>query len=307
MQVAPRGHGYYDAFANAPDDVVTAMSIGSATPVSGLARHIAGGLSNAGGTVENFRLLVITPGASGESVGLDCFYSGPNAYETATIDADALSSTAAYPAVPVRGSVRIRNVSEAMHVGGVVRVLRYPGDFPLGSFSTGPSANAVRDLIRASAHTVAYSGSELRETKQINTYVCNQSRCLDFSILPTGVHAAVAAPAMSSILILIENFGDTNGLNNTYEITACVQRLVRFQPGSILGNMARNIRTAPPHVINGHRDEEEKKGSLLSALGAFAHQAAGSIDWPTLARVALPAAQRAALRAAPRILPAVQF
>lgn len=179
--------------------------------------------------------------------------------------------------IPVRMSVRLRNVTEALAVGGSVRVLRLPT-----GMETPNNTNdyfSFCSLIRNSVHTVTYSGHELTSMQQLNAYVADQVRCTMFVMNAAGhgssgqthFRSAIANPAMTTLAILIDDFAASgSGINNSYEITAGFQRLVRFTPGSTLHSMAHQVPTKDNQAINSHRDATERQGSVLQKVGAGA-------------------------------------
>jgi len=312
-QIAPSGHGYYDAFVHEPNTAVTAISIGIATPVKGLARFASPSVSRSitAGKL-NTRLLVVNGASSSDAVAQffymlhhSAFTCDPpvrvNAFNgmrsdgllhatTMTPHIDTLPGDPdAWPpmeqrvsnipgsgieSIPVRGSLRIRNVSETMKCGGSVRVLRFTGGLPIstdhndaipnsdGVVGTAAEFEAICDMIRNSPHTTTYSGSELINMHQINQYVVDQTRCTSFSSKRT-FRDGMTYPAMTNLLVLIEDFspaGDNEG--NVYEFTFCCQRLARFDVGTLLHSNATSIKNDISKV-NAARNHEESFGSRL--------------------------------------------
>jgi len=382
-RVAPTGHGYYDAFLNAPTDACTLMSIGYATGLAGKARYTTPRLPSlfqsglaATGTVahadlvdgyvvssspawmaqegihaqsgiphvdsehmyNNACMLIFNNYGTTPQVGTAYMrvlgeydgslpsggFADPNfdvLYPDSSLSsAPALTSSGFSAAtqnnnklmtlglrtepinvpqfeelgrhtdtLPVRLSMRIRNITENMRCGGLVHVLRYAGGFQ------GPSS--VRDLcalehmVRNSVHTRSYSGHELKEMHQKNSYVVDQMRAMQFfqASAPVAFGAPgtttaqsggqpwsqdkfdnfLRSPAMTPIIVLIEPFtSDGNApVNNTYEFTVAAQRLGRFMPGTTLHAMSHDVKTAPPASINRWRDLEESKLGLMKVGG----------------------------------------
>lgn len=167
---APRGLGYYDAFAQQPEQTILSATTGPATPISGHSTDTIVGEAPVTGGVEasrlapgdnidlsggaeqfvqhttNSRLLVFNPGSSDQLVGM--------VYKCVSVDgklrlanvpievsqfedmarprqneiaADLRSLEDGTESIPLRMSVRIRNITEALSVGGTVRFLRYNG------------------------------------------------------------------------------------------------------------------------------------------------------------------------------------
>lgn len=327
-QVAPTGQGYYDAFVQTPDSAVTLMSVGYATPIKGLARYttpmlsgfatVAGsgapdgstvnlppvGSTNGGSVAYNPSTMAVDNGMMliFSHTGVDAtvarmYHKGFDALGNATIQTVDINCkqfegmAIDTEVMPVRGSLRIRNVTEALRVGGTVRVLRFPGGLTEPSNIT--EMDTLEELVRSSVHTTTYSAHELTSMHQKNTYVCDQSRaCFFYSVAqppytgvvdPLGVdqvagispastanhfETRLKLPAFTPLIVLFEPFA-SDGLtphNNTYEITIAVQRLARFAPGSLLHGLATDTKTLPPTAINGFRDREEAIGSLLQKV-----------------------------------------
>ena len=293
LQVAPSGHGYYDAFVQSPDSAVTVMSVGYATALKGMARITTPSLpathTAADGTVtaglDNGLLIILQNTGNDVTVGRmyhKQFSSSAGQSATALIKTDIdVEQFKDLPGdvetIPVRMSFRIRNITEGLRVGGLVRILRYAGG--LVEPQHNDHLDVLEKMIRDSVHTCSYSGHELQNVHQKNAYVCDQSRATTFYSSSHTVPPAPAAdsnyfeaflryPGMTPLMILIEPFS-TDGstpINNTYEITCSVQRLARFMPGSLLHSMAGDVKTAPPGHVNAARDAEEARGSQLAKV-----------------------------------------
>lgn len=173
--------------------------------------------------------------------------------------------------IPVRGSLRIRNITENYSVGGEVRFLRYNGGLALGG-ETWDGTKYIKteamgvtefmglcDMIRDSARTRVLDGAELRAAHQLNTYPADAIRSLEFKE-DTSFYDSVRTPKFNTLLILIDNFVAGTGANNSYSINAVVQRAARFRPGSLLHNAART-----PHSDSNKHTENIKHaaGELL--------------------------------------------
>lgn len=352
-QIAPSGHGYYDAFTTMPNTAVTAMSIGLATPIKGLCRigtpsvtmeqivdsHGVGDTTNAlllvfnaasndaniarfyhmgaSGVVEHtakrpivhaFNGLMASHlgdhNADGQPVPVSqgtgyVNEHGPGSEWSATLQTHDEVAHAHIPfssdgveSIPVRGSMRIRNVSEALKVGGVVRVLRFTGAMDLPSTTPGdpnmsPKWEGLLDGIRNSPHTVTYGGQELVHMKQINQYVVDQTRCTTFESTK-NFDSGVMKPAMTTIYVLFESFAPSGSMvGNQYELTFCCQRLARFDAGTLLGSQAISVQDSA-QFVSAARNKEEASGSFfrevkdvamgaLPAIGGYALDA--GMNW----------------------------
>jgi hypothetical protein len=175
--------------------------------------------------------------------------------------------------IPLRGSLRIRNVTEALSVGGVVRTLRYNGGIALNADGAAQldapnfpvaveSFLSVCDMIRDAPRTKVHSGHELREMHQSNTYPADFIRSMQFHE-DRSYHECVRFPGYCTLLVLIDDFAaSTNLHNNTYEVNVMVQRAARFQMGSLLHGMARDLRVKPASDADAQLQAEQNKPHL---------------------------------------------
>jgi len=176
--------------------------------------------------------------------------------------------------IPLRGSLRIRNITEALSVGGVVRTLRYNGGVSFGADS--PSGNAdnpagvptvqaylsVCNMIRDAPRTKVHSGHELREMHQSNTYPADFIRSMEFCE-DRSFPECVRRPGYCTLFVLIDDFAaSTNLHNNTYEVNVMVQRAARFQMGSLLHGMARSLKVKSAAEADAHLQAEQVKPPL---------------------------------------------
>lgn len=196
--------------------------------------------------------------------------------------------------IPIRGSLRIRNITENYSVGGEVRFLRYNGGLSLGSEVWDGNNNryikssvlgvteymGLCDMIRDSARTRVLDGAELRAAHQLNTYPADAIRSLEFKE-DTSFFEAVRTPKFNTLLILIDNFVAGSGANNSYSLNAIVQRAARFRPGSLLHNAARTPHsdsTKHTEHIKQAATELLKNVALGAASGGLSGAAKGAAD-----------------------------
>ena len=203
--MAPRGHGYYDAFANHPAAAMTNMSIGPATPIVAKTRIPQQGADkgiDTGADPLNSRpvpqLLIIGPAASSTQAQL---YFKSSALATDLMDSLPFQASALphqhYPTgpddylvdgdlrevIPTRCSVRIRNYTADINRGGIVHVLRMTTGIALGPgvYTTNAELDDLCDAIRDHARTRTYDGSDFGGAGlQKNCVVADQSRSLMF-------------------------------------------------------------------------------------------------------------------------------
>lgn len=267
----------FDSFS--PAAMPLAFSVGRCTRLQGLSR---GDFYSTATDTDQDYMLAIFNGSPGGYVGR-C-YTVSTDKETAStvkfwtmtsagfdthIGASPLPPSASRPdhAMCAKFSVRIRNISKAIDVGGVVRVL---------NMSAGTSANSARidelinliHYVEAHPRTVTFGAAELRSTQQFDTHPVDQTRYHQFR-KPTedilGWDAALGDPAMSTIVMVIPTFA-----NNQYEITANGHYYARYDVTGPLANMASNPPVAEMSALNRARDEAE-------ALGSRGYKAAGRI------------------------------
>jgi hypothetical protein len=260
--------------------------------VTGSYSRAAGGSTTHTG---NATLIVFNPGSSDDTIAhvYDIVQNGPNAEVSETkltcvqfqefgptitststsapnLDGDypatSLDPARRIESIPLRGSLRIRNISASLEVGGLVRVLRYNGGLALNRDASGGADNPavpvmenilqISDMIRDCDRTVTYSGHEMCKIHQSNCYPADFVRSMTFHT-DTSFYEAIRAPSMCSILVLIDNYvSATTGKNNTYELNFKVQRAARFTPGSLLHSMARSLK------VGKHPTEEHDKPAV---------------------------------------------
>jgi hypothetical protein len=210
--MAPRGHGYYDAFATHPVSAMTHMSIGPATPITARSRvpntnefGLPSGIVTGKG-----QILVIIGPASSNVQGM--VYTNQGTVATDPVFMNSIVATAlplkaplqnAIPetdpswindgelreTIPTRCSVRIRNFTAEINRGGLVHVLRMTTGVGLkgtyANYSQGTTTNAELDqfceAIRDHARTRTYEGTDFTGAGlQKNCVVADQSRSLMF-------------------------------------------------------------------------------------------------------------------------------
>lgn len=319
FQFAPRGHGYYDAYVNRPETASVAATTGPATVVTGHSSDTISGYSTVKGNYEaaagtlshagNATLVAFNPGSSDDVVAIvyKVGLAAPNAlYVTQTPISCAQFSefgpTATNVAhesehhdghfteanrkpsrriesIPLRGSIRFRNITEAFSVGGVVRVLRYNGGLQFNmddnTYQDPPAAPpsveaflSVCNIIRDSPRTKVFTGHELREMHQSNSYPADFVRSMSFE-KDRSIYEAMAAPGYCSLLVLIDDYASsTSSTNNTYEMQCMVHRAARFGPGTILHGMAKSLPVKPDLHNKESKNEESRDaaGKLKSAV-----------------------------------------
>lgn len=325
--LAPRGFGYYDAFAHDPYTAGTHMSIGPATPIVGStiaanriqtqpSTTLLGGGVGAGLEGGSFIVIVYPSTGPTQARGFAC--SSDQADETCyfqNYNSPQLVDESPLDAIPTRCSVRIRNTTQSVAQGGLVRVLRMTtGVGILGVSGGGASVNpgytsngslaAFMEGVRNHARTVTYTGDQLSEAMQKNCTVVDQSRALWFEDWNTETPAAqipwakaqgypdeqpvstyaqqLYQPSYTPIVFLFEPFiaqygaqGVTGGLGNYYELTIRSQFLSHYPQGTMLANLAITPKANPTDMTK-HRNAEEHKQSVLEKLG---HLAGSGVQW----------------------------
>lgn len=237
-------------------------------------------LGGLGQITSNAQLVVFNPGSS-DSVIAKSYHLKPSAVNSAYADVESntvscaafseMGPTANWPqvaadhydgdpttqshptgrveSIPIRGSMRIRNITESFSVGGEVRIMRFNGGLNLafdhpGTTEVNQSQMGVSefisicDMMRESKRAHTFDAAELRSTHQVNTYPADSVRSHTFKE-DTSFWEAVMTPKYCTILVLIEDFKSSMsplGVNNTYSFGFVAQRAARFRPGTILHN-----------------------------------------------------------------------
>lgn len=296
--VAPRGFGYYDAFAMDAVSAATHMSIGPATPITGTT-ITTGIISGKTGKLTTSaleagsQLLIVMPGTGPTQARLyqcsslidndTCFSSG---FESPQLIADAPDN-----AIPIRCSIRARNWTQGVGVGGIIRCLRMTTGVGLnGNYTSNVGLADLMESIRTHARTRTYSGEEFTEGMQKNCSVVDQSKATWFTdwgqsytneLLPwavalgwdpTGASSTFTKqlhdPAYTPIAFLIEPFVaavNSEKIGNSYEFVIRSQFLAHYAQGTMLANLAIDPANAPG-MLNKHRDLEERKGSAVDRV-----------------------------------------
>lgn len=315
--IAPRGFGYYDAFEHNPFDVATHMSIGPATPIVGTTICSSGLVTKAPANftagpalgLESGAILLIVHPSTGkvQATAFHCSnttgsaFCGADKYISPQLEADPPDN-----AIPTRCSLRLRNWTQHVGVGGIVRTLRMTTGVALRpGYTTNEELAILCENIRNHARTRTYGGDELCETHQKNCTVVDQSKATWFrdwdALTPNHLLPWTAAagwpqgdaapntetgafdvqlhdPSYTPIAILFEPFvaavsGSTVG--NKYEVSVRSQFLAHYAQGTMLANMAVDPANEPGQLSN-YRDREEAKGSILENI---ANAIKGGASW----------------------------
>jgi hypothetical protein len=179
--------------------------------------------------------------------------------ESAGFDAST-SANGNHPDVAMcaKFSVRIRNISKAVDVGGVVRVLNMSAGAATSSSHVPDLVNLIQ-YVEAHPRTVTFGAAELRSTQQFDTHPVDQSLYHKFTSPNTSLaewEDALKEPAMSTIVMVIPTFP-----GNQYEVTANGHYYARYRVTGPLANMAANPPIADLSALNRARDEAESLGS----------------------------------------------
>jgi len=159
-------------------------------------------------------------------------------------------------------SVRIRNISKAVDVAGVVRVM----NIAAGIDVNGPELINLINYVNDHPRTRTFGASELRASRQFDTHPVDQAKYHSFvrpGITAADWDEAIKDPAMSSIVMLFPTI-----LANHYEITVNAHYYGRYRITGPLANMASHPATAPLDMLNRARDEAERIGSDGYAVGS---------------------------------------
>jgi len=307
--MAPRGFGYYDAFTSDPYAATTHMSVGPATPIVGTT-IVATEIETTdykkletGAEGGSFCVIVYPATAPQQAESFKCSSNlSTDSPEVTAFSSPQLFNDTPLDAIPTRCSVRIRNWTQDVATGGVVRVLRMTTGVALASsLSTQLSSNGdlarFMEGVRTHARTRSYSGRELQIAMQKNCTVVDQSRALWFedwggpfngvpvenipwakalgwdtdTVLGTFTRQ-LYQPSFTPIVFLFEPFlasyaSANNPQGNRYELTIRSQFLAHYPQGTMLANLAMDPRANPNEMIK-HRDIEESKGSALERIAS---------------------------------------
>lgn len=353
--IAPRGFGYYDAFTNDAYSAATHMSIGPATPIvanticnSGLRTRdpITMDVTYPDGQMHSLEagmlLMVVYPATCDTQAKLySCSNTDPvRLGHEHEYNSPNLQSARPDNAIATRCSFRIRNWTQHVGTGGIVRILRCTTGLSLDCSSAGRTTNGdlavLAEEVRNHARTRIYSGEELCESHQKNLSVVDQSRStwfMNWNSLhkvadtpwavgqgwpqggtgnpPTPQYTIgnfsyqLHDPAYTPIIILFEPFtAAVNGqsIGNSYEVNIRSQYLAHYAQGSMLANMAICPK-ATPDTLNKHKDKEEAQGSTMHNVGRFLSNAA-SWAWDHRSQIgAGVAAGQRALGYVPKAMP----
>lgn len=179
--------------------------------------------------------------------------------------------------IPCRGSMRIRNVTESLAVGGEIRILRYNGGLHLGHDTPGTSDMSsamgvaeylnICDMIRDTKRTHTLDGHEVKAAHQSNTYPADHIRSMTFSSAKS-FEESVHFPSFCTLLVLVDNFkASASQVNNTYSIGMTVHRAARFKPGTLLHSKAVVPKShQPTNAANSHLESLKPAISLMRPL-----------------------------------------
>lgn len=305
---APRGQGFYDAFASMPDSAILSSAVGPCTPIEGFARYIVSGgagVSNipyqvvtgtatlTANVTTNAKLIVFNVGSSDSQLATS--FEVVNVGGAAAIHAEPIHAAAfaelgptstnvatwGVPAgagpdggfiegggiadsdpamrvesIPLRGSLRLRNITERYSVGGEVRMMRYNGGLFLGHNPTIAQADLstvmgvaefldICDMMRDTKRATTFGADDLLTAHQMNTYPADSIRSHTF-MSDTSLIEACLHPKFCTLIVLIDDFkSGTAQVNNTYSLNFVAQRAARFKPGSLLHHKAKLLPTNP--------------------------------------------------------------
>lgn len=320
---APRGQGYYDAFASTPDAAILSTAVGPCTPIEGFARTIlpgGGGVTDlpyqvvtgsstlAANVTTNARLLVFNVGSSDSQLGasFELYDNGGTAavrvepilasafaelgpaFTNTTSDYDHLRGDVfdrdvamRIESIPLRGSLRLRNITERYSVGGEVRIMRYNGGLSLRHAFNGGTLHSlgvaefldICDMMRDTKRATTFGADDLLTAHQLNTYPADSIRSHTFGS-DTSFDECVLTPKFCSLIILIDDFkSGTAQINNTYSVNIVAHRAARFKPGSLLHHKARLMPTNPG--LHHKLHQREANNPVASVVKGGAAAAAG--------------------------------
>jgi len=271
MAAVPR---YYDAFSKVPVPVVGHM--GSAVPLQGLTTMPVTTdtakttivLFAPGGGTSSWRTNVISRYTATEG-GADVARPGNRSYENIAALSDVCDSV-----MPMAGSLRIRNYTQRLNQGGVVRCLKLHSGVNLTGTILQSEFESLAARIREDVRTRVYDGAELMSGRQVNAEIVdsavNDFETLDVTKTQSAFNASCNHPRMTVIALLFEPFAS----DNAYEVQVANKIYARFHTMTALANTAVSPPVATWEKINKARAIEAGAGSALTMIGGYMSRAA---------------------------------
>lgn len=185
--VAPETSGYYDAFTTFSGSAMTHLSIGPATPIVAKTTCLTPmGDPISTDWLHGAQMLIIGPNSSDTQAMLYRMSSADpdDQMQSHTFNSTQLSGQDAdlMETIPTRCSVRVRNFTNALNVGGMVRVLRATTGMYLDrEYTSNEELQDIMTGVRDHRRTCSYTGKEFVQALQKNCIVADQSRSLLFA------------------------------------------------------------------------------------------------------------------------------
>jgi len=174
---------------------------------------------------------------------------------------DTPSASSPDTVMATRCSLRLRNVTAAGQVAGVVHFMRVSTGIAWGT----AAAPDLVMMMLGSELTRSYSASELTATHQWDGIPVSQDKYHAF-VAPSGFDASVADPGISTLLVLFE--GGTTDIQK-YETTVAAQYYARYRLAGPLSNMSKLPPTTSLDNINKLRSYAEGVGSAGVNIAQF--------------------------------------
>ena len=274
--MAPARGGGFNAFS--PQKMPLAFSVGRATSLQGLSRYTFCAVSNSQLLLGQTHMIVTLNGTPGYYVGNATLFKQSSTGNAAThlsvaqINMASAGFTRKTTADNADGdpdaamcskfSVRLRNMSKAVDVEGVVRCLNMAAGVQL---QTSGDYENLLNYVDAHPRTTTFGAAELRATRQWDTHPVDQSKYHNFASPGVPVSdwlGTLEDPAMSTLVFIFPSVP-----NNNYELTAAGHYYARYRVTGPLANMATHPPTQTVSMLNRLRDEAEKVGSDGYAAG----------------------------------------
>ncbi len=285
---------HFDAFKPGGTGQALSFSVGPATAIKG-SSYIS--LSHSTGS---YYLLTFNAGG-GAVVGTHNEHNGTSwqAATNLTIPSTGLSASgpsASSPDtfMPARGSLRIRNVTRAADVAGVVRVLRVSAGLTLTA-----NQDTLVAYVRGHQRTRVYSGEELCTVHQWDQIPVAQDSYHAFVSPGTNVaeyETYTQDPGLSTLLVVFERSASAT---QDYELTFAMNAWARYNEIGPLSNAYVMPPSIPLALTNAARDAAEAVGSTGKKLAGSVADTFGGYLGAMLAQRSANAVARALPRAAP--------
>jgi len=244
------------------------FSVGPATWITGRGKQE---FSTQSGETAKAKLIAFQPGLGRDVMWIVTDGDGISTYQISNGVTATPSSASPDVVQCARGSIRLRNVTAAGNVAGVVHVLRVSTGITVDSVSA--TFSKLSSFITNHVRTRTYSASELTESLQWDCIPVSQDKYHEFRSPGASTGTEFQDPGVSTILML---FQPTASGAQDYEASFAACHWVRYNESGVLANMAKPPPSCSLALTNSVRNAAEKMGSMGLQIGAYAIDRAAS-------------------------------